>query len=166
MKKSLLTFGALALIAGAVTLNTGCNTAVKGCTTSTDDNYNPLATEDNGTCDEAGTTGKFVKTNAQMNISGSSSNGTYLVTIAEGSNPYEVILTTNFGLTSGGNPVAAVNFTCDVDQSEAAFTSTTVGGGTASGTITHNAGTGKISITVTLSGFGGGIDGTTTDTEN
>lgn len=161
--KKLKLFGLAALIAAGASLNS-CNTVTKGCMVAADDEYNSAATEDTDptSCDEDGTTGKYVRTNVTMNINGNSANGTYLVTIAQATADYEITITTDWGLIGP----AASNFTATVTQNTATLASTSYGGGTVSGTVVYNTSTSKISITLTLAGYGSGIDGTTNDTEN
>ena len=162
MKKSFLnlkTFVSSVIILGALTI-TSCN-QVK-CNEPKDDNYE--STTNN--CNEDQTSGKFVRSDKTMAINGNTSNGTYLITINQASADYTINLITNWGLTtSGGGSVSPVSHTCSVSQNTATFPATNIAGGTAAGTITYNPGTQKVSIQVTLAGFGSGIDGSTNDTE-
>jgi hypothetical protein len=153
------TFVSSVIVLGALTISS-CN-QVK-CNEPKDDNYE--STTNN--CNEDQTSGKFVRSNKTMLINGSDSNGHYLITIQQATEDYKIDLITNWGLTtSGGGSVSAVSHTCSVSQNTATFPATNIAGGTAAGTITYNPGTQKVSIQVTLSGFGSGIDGSSNDTE-
>lgn len=168
MKKMFLNFktlGFVALIAAGMTVSS-CNQVTKGCMVANDDNYNAAATEDTNptSCDENATSGKYARTNVTMNINGNSSNGTYLVTVAQGTSDYSIVVTTNWGLVGP----SAQNFNFDVTQNQATLQGSPVsysGGTVGPCTITYNTSTQKISIAITLAGYGAGIDGTTNDTE-
>lgn len=108
MKKSLIAFGGAIIFAATVFTNYSCNSVVKGCTNPKDDNYNAAATEDDGTCDEAATTNKFVG-NFLVNETCPGGNSTYNIAISKSSSTSYQILVGNFAEVFSNNVIASIS---------------------------------------------------------
>lgn len=154
--KKLRIFGFAALVAvGAVSMNSCGKT--KGCMTAADDNYDALATEDDGSCDEAGTSGKFVG-----NWTGTP--GAYPFNVSIGTaDDYMINVSTNFGLVDGsGNQLTPANLNnWTVVKNQATLSSATLYNGTVSGTVSYVSAS-SMSVTYTIAG-GTAADGTYTE---
>ncbi len=149
MKKTLINLALAALLGfGAVTIS-GCGKE-KGCTDERADNFDSAAEEDDDSCDETATVGKFAGIWKFGNV--------YEINITR-SGEYRVSVTSDFGF-NGVNPTSVNG---SVSQSTITIPNQSLYQGNISGTITYvNAS--QITFVYTLSGFGAsGGDGSYTD---
>lgn len=109
MKKSLIAFGGAILFAATVFTNYSCNSVVKGCTNPKDDNYNASATEDDGTCDEDATTGKFAGTYLVNETCPGSGNDSYNITITQSASTDYQVLISNFAGVFTNNVIGGIS---------------------------------------------------------
>lgn len=157
MKKILLnmkTVGLMAIVAGALTLNSCGNTAK--CTEPKDDNYNSTTEE----CDEAATENKFAG-----NWTGTPGSYPFNVTASTTAGDYMINVSTNFGLTdANNNQLTPANLNgWSVSGNQATLSSATLYNGTLSNATMSYTNANSATVTYTLSGFGGSVDGTYTE---